>query len=804
MQVCKEIKWEVVKVINQDLLQKYLTTYKSNFSKQWKSEKFKWVAIKWFQDHWDINAKDFTAMLIESFSKTKNLLTSYRNLPLDMLTEFSQADPEGVRKMFIELFDENTDTYERIEKFKQKSIEMRKTYKSDAKSHYQFENAISTYLWLRFPDKYFIYKYGEVKKIGERLGDRFSFIKGKYPANLQNFSRILKEMQAVVSLDEELIQLFNNHLTKDCYEDKSYNTLTQDFGFHIFKSNPELSSWEPADYDPGLSVNDWVELLQDKSVFSIKSLKIMKRIKNLNGEATCTQLAAEYGKTIEFYKGGSTQLAKRIQAKNNISSYVGKNGKAEWWPILYLGKDANKDVPGEFIWKLRDELSKALDKVDLSEVKLYENVLPEEKRYWWLNANPKIWSFSKLNVGEEQAYSLLKTNGNKRNIYQNFLDAKVGDKVIGYESYPIKQVVVLGEISREQDGNNLLFKKLENLESPIDYGTLKSYPELKNMEYFHNPRGTLFKLTKDEYDFIVDTAREDFDFGEKISSQGYSKLDFLREVYMSDKNYNNLVELLQRKQNIILQGAPGVGKTFAAKRLAYAMMGEKDDERIKLVQFHQNYSYEDFVMGYKPDEEGFKLETGVFYNFCQKAANQPDKKFFFIIDEINRGNLSKIFGELLMLIEKDYRGEKLVLPYNGLSFSVPKNLYIIGMMNTADRSLAMIDYALRRRFSFFDMEPQFDSKGFEKYRNAINNSKFNELIEQVKILNQEIAQDSSLGKGFCLGHSYFCSGDEAWDGERLHAVVVYDILPTLREYWFDDDAKVQKWENILIGIVDEQ
>ncbi len=147
---------------------------------------------------------------------------------------------------------------------------------------------------------------------------------------------------------------------------------------------------------------------------------------------------------------------------------------------------------------------------------------------------------------------------------------------------------------------------------------------------------------------------------------------------MTEKRYENLVAVLRNKKNIILQGAPGVGKTFAARRLAWSMMGEQDDSRIEFVQFHRNYSYEDFMMGYKPVEDGFELKYGIFYRFCQKAANQPDKEFFFIIDEINRGNMSKIFGELLMLIEKDYRGTKATLAYNGLSFSVPKNLYTDG------------------------------------------------------------------------------------------------------------------------------
>jgi 5-methylcytosine-specific restriction protein B len=242
-----------------------------------------------------------------------------------------------------------------------------------------------------------------------------------------------------------------------------------------------------------------------------------------------------------------------------------------------------------------------------------------------------------------------------------------------------------------------------------------------------------------------------------------------------------------------------VGKTFAAKRLAYMMMKEKDESRVCLVQFHQNYSYEDFVLGYKPSGETFELQRGIFYKFCITAANNPDKEFFFIIDEINRGNISKIFGELLMLIEKAYRGKPVTMAYNGLLFSVPENLYIIGMMNTADRSLAMIDYALRRRFSFFEMEPGFDSEGFIRYQNALNNEVLNELVDKIKELNREIALDKTLGKGFCIGHSYFCGTDECTD-DWLRSIVDYDILPMLNEYWFDDTNKLQRWTNILQGV----
>ena len=279
----------------------------------------------------------------------------------------------------------------------------------------------------------------------------------------------------------------------------------------------------------------------------------------------------------------------------------------------------------------------------------------------------------------------------------------------------------------------------------------------------------------------------------------YTRKDFLKDVYMSEEDYNRLTGVLCNKKNIILQGAPGVGKTYLAKRLAYSIMGVKDVERVKMVQFHQSYSYEDFIMGYKPEGDSFALKYGIFYRFCQKAANNPDKDYFFIIDEINRGNMSKIFGELLMLIEKDYRGTKTALAYNGLSFSVPERVHIIGMMNTADRSLAMIDYALRRRFSFFEMEPGFESEGFVKYQNALNSELFDSLIGKITELNKEITADRSLGKGFCIGHSYFC-GMKACTTEELLEIVDFDVLPMLEEYWFDDLDKVQRWENILHGV----
>lgn len=294
-----------------------------------------------------------------------------------------------------------------------------------------------------------------------------------------------------------------------------------------------------------------------------------------------------------------------------------------------------------------------------------------------------------------------------------------------------------------------------------------------------------------------DETEEDAEDVEKTYPP-YTKEDFLSEVFMPEEEYDKLSGILRIKKNIILQGAPGVGKTFVAKRIAFSMMGVKDVERVMMVQFHQSYSYEDFIMGFRPSTDGFELKRGAFYNFCKKAEIDGDNDYFFIIDEINRGNLSKIFGELFMLIENDKRGVSLQLLYSDEKFSVPKNIYTIGMMNTADRSLAMLDYALRRRFAFFEIKPGFTTDGFREYRMSLENEKFDKLIACVESLNNVISNDESLGDGFCIGHSYFCNLlPDTINDQVLSGIVEYELIPLLKEYWFDEPTKVKDWSSNL-------
>lgn len=794
-------------MLNNEKMQDAIHQYKKTFDERWEGEKYKWEAAKWFQEHWDINAEDFATMLSVATDKTMNLLASMNNFPRKMIIEYAKQDQETVRSMFINLYDETKNVIDRVIKFQKDAQEICDKF-TPGYQHYQRPMAITVYLWLKYPDKYDVFKYSVCKATCQYLGNEFVPKKGNTAQNIAGNMKLIDELLVAVNNDTELLGMFGSKLDDGCYDDNSHRTLAFDVSFYIAnylnEKEETTKGWIGENYNPGITKEKWLELLDDESVFNEQALEIVARMYDYGGQATCSQLSTKYGETANFYNSGSSALAKRVVDKTGCELRVDEEGKERSWSVLYLGKDAEKDEEGVFVWKLRDELLAALEEADLSHIELYADSSEDDKHYWWLNANPKIWSFSEISVGDEQTYTLYNDNGNKRRIFQNFLDAKAGDLVIGYESNPVKQIVALAKITQENDGENLYFEKVEGLSVPVDYLTLKEAPELEQMEYFLNPQGSLFKLTKGEYDFIMDVIREENPAPDAMNEfEPYTKEYFLSEVYMGEEKYDTLKNLLLKKQNIILQGAPGVGKTFAAKRLAYSIMGVKDESRVEFIQFHQNYSYEDFIMGYKPSGEGFELQNGIFYKFCQKAANNPEMPYFFIIDEINRGNMSKIFGELLMLIEKDYRGTKATLAYNGLPFSVPKNLYIIGMMNTADRSLAMIDYALRRRFSFFAMEPGFETDGFKAYKESLDDDTFVSLIDVIISLNQSISQDASLGKGFCIGHSYFCGQKKSDEEEMLgwmSLVVDYDIMPMLEEYWFDEPDKITLWRNRLQGV----
>ena len=270
-------------------------------------------------------------------------------------------------------------------------------------------------------------------------------------------------------------------------------------------------------------------------------------------------------------------------------------------------------------------------------------------------------------------------------------------------------------------------------------------------------------------------------------------VETMEDLFLPQEQFDRIINSLRLRKNLMLQGPPGVGKTFIAKRIAWHLAGRKDSSLVGMVQFHQSYAYEDFVQGWRPTEAGgFKLRDGVFLQFCKKAARRPNVPHTFIIDEINRGNLSRIFGELLMLIEADKRGSDnaIALTYGseGELFSVPPNVHILGLMNTADRSLAIVDYALRRRFAFETLKPEYGSDNFKRFlkKSGVSDNLLGRIVRNLQVVNKQIAEDNDLGSGFEIGHSYFVP-EQSTDLDELWYlnIVETQISPLLREYWFD-------------------
>jgi 5-methylcytosine-specific restriction protein B len=439
---------------------------------------------------------------------------------------------------------------------------------------------------------------------------------------------------------------------------------------------------------------------------------------------------------------------------------------------------------------------------------------PGPPSYWWLNANPAIWDFEQISVGERQIYTSHNHKGHRRQKYKYFQEVKPGDIVVGYVTNPQKALVAVCRITKGlhegTDGEQIEFEKIERLEHPVPVATLRAVDELAQSEPLTSVQGSLFRLADNEFE-IIRSLIDETNIPPAKKPAPYTRQDAMADLFLSESQFDEMLAALRDKKNVVLQGAPGVGKTYVAKRLAYAFIGMDDPRFVEMIQFHQSYSYEDFVQGFRPTAKGhFDLRNGVFHYFCARARRDEsaDRPYVLIIDEINRGNLSKIFGELMMLIEPDKRGHEHGMPLtyaedSSDKFYVPENLYLIGMMNTADRSLAMVDYALRRRFRFITLRPEFVSTRFRAFLIDMGaaGALVDKIVDRMTALNDIIAADTrNLGPGYQIGHSYFCPRKGIVpDDEWYRRVIESEIVPLIEEYWFDNEQKVKERRAALLA-----
>lgn len=608
-----------------------------------------------------------------------------------------------------------------------------------------------------------------------------------------------------------------------------------------------LHALKDSDYEyknfPELSYRAWIvskQVNQEKAeVKGKKSSKaaflrwfapLIHALRDLGGSGTPAEARA---KIIEIEQLSEDEI-NETRGKNNVNKF--ENEVAFARNYLVNAGYIDKSVYG--IWTLT-EAGKSVDMTSEMASDIFKNVLsssPSKKeknidaladedvhtvRYWLYapGEGSCMWDefytsgIMAIGWGEIGDLSTFDSKDAMKIKMREVIDESLSYKNAAHATWQFANEMKIGDIVFVKKGMHQIIGRGVVM-SDYEYDDTRDdeYKNIRQVDWTHNgkwphPGQAVMKTLTDITSYtdyveklnslFEDETEEDAEDVEKTYPP-YTKEDFLSEVFMPEEEYEKLSGILRIKKNIIIQGAPGVGKTFAAKRIAFSMMGVKDVERVMMVQFHQSYSYEDFIMGFRPSTDGFELKRGAFYNFCKKAEIDGDNDYFFIIDEINRGNLSKIFGELFMLIENDKRGVSLQLLYSDEKFSVPKNIYIIGMMNTADRSLAMLDYALRRRFAFFEIKPGFTTDGFRKYRMSLENEKFDKLIACVESLNNAISNDESLGDGFCIGHSYFCNLlPDTINDQVLSGIVEYELIPLLKEYWFDEPTKVKDWSSNL-------
>jgi len=635
----------------------------------------------------------------------------------------------------------------------------------------------------------------------------------------------------------DILSIYEDGLFSGLYEEINKKNETED---NEENQTDEIRYWAIA---PGENASQWEEW-KEKSIIAIgwdelgdlrnypDKESIKEKLKttrgNDSGHKHSTAACYEFSRVMKpgdivFIKSG---IKYYFGIGEITSDYFFDNSKESYKHLRKVNWKIIKDIVipkdfGHVAIKTMTEISKYPDYVE-KVFKLFDDSYTAQQdihnkedivsdntsvNYWWLNANPNIWSIEDYKIGEEQTYTSHNSQGNKRRIYDYFTKVKQGDLMIGYESSPVRKIKAIFVVTQplhldDDEGEVFTFKIREFLPNQIIWDDLCSIESFKDSDVMRNNQGSLFKLTKEEYESIVDIAKK----GKTEQLEIYNTEIALKDLFISKDKLDSIIDAIRIKKNIILQGPPGTGKTYIAKKIAYLMMGRKDNTKIEQVQFHQSYSYEDFIQGYRPSEKNnFVLKNGVFYDFCKRAQNDINNLYFFIVDEINRGNLSKIFGELMMLIENDKRGNDFAISltyskHEDDKFFIPDNLYFIGTMNTADRSLALVDYALRRRFRFININPEFGDK-FKNYLNNKNTqeSLIDKIIYGISRVNEIIAKDQNLGGHFAIGHSYFCNSFSTLEEGFYHRIIENEIEPLLREYWFDDNDKVEECIRILKG-----
>ena len=678
-------------------INKYITYYKNNFSKIWEDENFKWKAIKCFQDNWDINAKDFLKMLDNSFAQTYNLLSSNQYFPLKMIKLYANYDCQKVRAMFLDLYNEDKDIIERISNFKKSSEDLCNMY-TPGYQHYQKENAITVYLWLKNPDKYYIFKFGEIKSVAEKLHSEYDFRKGAYENNIRNHIKLYDLICNILQDDFELKKILYSHLDETCYQDPYMKTLAIDFGYYVANIDSKIA---------------------------IENIEVNNKLQSKNYPQLKNQILYGPPGTGKTYN----TVIKAIEITNPELIQKDKDGNVENYELLKEKFDELKQ---------QGQIEFVTFHQSYSYEEFVEGIKPD------------------LENGKELRYKL--QNGIFKTICNNakeLLETKVKYN-FNKDNISVYKILIPNE--------SLFAYCIENDCVAINWG---NDIDISNC---------------DSQEEIIAKIPEDFESRKQCISQ----LNLFKLWIDNDlKSGKDVIVVIPGSMNTIKGIAKITGDYFYNSDIENGHQQRKVDWIRKNINISSDNIYNSkFVSPTITGMFNDKINWDTFLNLINNKNNSKSSNAVLVIDEINRGDVSKIFGELITLIEEDKRIGKehqmtVTLPYSREPFGVPNNLYIIGTMNTADRSIALLDTALRRRFDFEEMMPKP-----ELLSENIEGVDLEQLLTQI---NGRIKKD--YDRDHQIGHSYLMG---VKNKEQLERAYKNRILPLLNEYFYNDIDSVAK------------
>ncbi len=783
--------------------------YKDNFAAIDKDERYKWQAIATYKKFWNMDAPDFATMLNSAFKDTANLLRSGNYYPYKMLKVFAEKEPEQVRSLFKILYNENLPFEERRSKFQEGFIEY---YKPQKLSHYQDLHAISVYLTCEYPDKYYIYKYSIVKDFIKKIDYECNNIDAMIDANkMELVLRLYNTVLSAVEQDIELQEMSKERLDDSCYQDEAFHMLTQDiirFGSKLIKAE----YWPSLDeYNPGITVQMWEDILQDKSLTPNEMLDILAKMLKIGGESTCYHMAEVYGKTHNYYNAMGSNFGKRVKERYNLPDcYDSEYDMMRYYTIPFVGRDVIEGDKTHYSWKLRDELKEALKNMDLDNI-ITNNQVTDVKLNTILYGPPgtgKTYHTVIYAVAIIENKPLAEI---QKEDYEDVLDRyneyKANERIAfttfhqsyGYEEFieGIKPIIV----ENADETKEVIYE--------VRPGVFKAFcdkiivPEIKESADLElNDYPTIWKvslegtgdnptrrecLDNNHIRIGYDECGEDATQAIENQENGYSVLNrFIYEMSVGDIVISCYTASTIDAIGVVIGEYEWHDEYSVYKRLRKVKWLVKNiDENIVKINNGKKLS--------NPTVHRVNITLNDIIDMVKKYSpevieTENKGNYVFIIDEINRGNVSKILGELITLIEPKKRlGEaeemEAILPYSNKPFGVPNNVYIIGTMNTADRSIATLDTALRRRFKFKEMLPNADVlKEIDVIDGISISNLLNTINKRITIL---------YDREHTIGHAYFMPLKNNPSIKELSEIFENNIIPLLQEYFYEDYEKIR-------------